>query len=56
MAEPLCTLETPDGRVLAFAVWGDPDGFPILTLHGSPAVASSDGHTRSSTPISASAW
>ena len=36
MGEPLRTFETPDGRTLAFAVWGDPDGFPILALHGTP--------------------
>lgn len=36
MAESLRTLETHDGRVLAFAMWGDPDGFPILSLHGTP--------------------
>jgi pimeloyl-ACP methyl ester carboxylesterase len=36
MGEPLRTLETPDGRTLAFATWGDPDGFPILSLHGTP--------------------
>jgi pimeloyl-ACP methyl ester carboxylesterase len=36
VGEPLRTLETPDGRVLAYAVWGDPDGFPVLTLHGTP--------------------
>jgi pimeloyl-ACP methyl ester carboxylesterase len=36
VSEPLRTLETPDGRTLAFAVWGDPDGFPILGLHGTP--------------------
>ncbi len=36
MGEPLRTLETPDGRTLAFAVWGDPGGFPILDLHGTP--------------------
>jgi hypothetical protein len=28
-------LDTPDGRTLAYAVWGDPDGFPI-GLHGTP--------------------
>jgi pimeloyl-ACP methyl ester carboxylesterase len=26
----------PDGRRLAFAVWGDPAGFPIIALHGTP--------------------
>ena len=36
MGEPQRTLETPDGRTLAYAVWGDPDGFPILSLHGTP--------------------
>ena len=36
MGEPLRTLETPDGRTLAFAVWGDPEGFPVVGLHGTP--------------------
>ena len=36
MAEPLKVLNTADGRELAFAIWGDPDGFPVLTLHGTP--------------------
>ena len=36
VGEPLRTLETPDGRTVAYAVWGDPDGFPILGLHGTP--------------------
>jgi pimeloyl-ACP methyl ester carboxylesterase len=36
VGEPLHTLETPDGRTLAYATWGDPDGFPILSLHGTP--------------------
>ena len=36
MGESLKTTETSDGRVLAFAVWGDPEGFPILSLHGTP--------------------
>lgn len=26
----------PDGREVAFAVWGDPSGFPVLSLHGTP--------------------
>jgi pimeloyl-ACP methyl ester carboxylesterase len=25
-----------DGRTVAFATWGDPDGFPIVVLHGTP--------------------
>ena len=36
MAERLRTLEAPDGRTLAYATWGDPDGFPVLGLHGTP--------------------
>lgn len=36
MGEPLLKLETPDGRELAYATWGDPDGFPVLALHGTP--------------------
>jgi pimeloyl-ACP methyl ester carboxylesterase len=36
VAERLRELITPDGRTLAFARWGDPGGFPILDLHGTP--------------------
>jgi pimeloyl-ACP methyl ester carboxylesterase len=36
VGDPLRTLETSDGRTIAFAVWGDPKGFPILSLHGTP--------------------
>jgi pimeloyl-ACP methyl ester carboxylesterase len=36
VGERLRTLELPDGRTLAYATWGDPDGFPILSLHGTP--------------------
>jgi pimeloyl-ACP methyl ester carboxylesterase len=36
VGQRLRTLETPDGRTLAYATWGDPDGFPILSLHGTP--------------------
>jgi pimeloyl-ACP methyl ester carboxylesterase len=36
MGEALRTVGTRDGRTLAFAVWGDPDGFPVLALHGTP--------------------
>lgn len=30
------TTTTPDGRALAFCEWGDPDGFPVFSLHGTP--------------------
>jgi pimeloyl-ACP methyl ester carboxylesterase len=36
VGEPLRTVEAPDGRTVAFAVWGDPDGFPVLAQHGTP--------------------
>jgi pimeloyl-ACP methyl ester carboxylesterase len=29
-------LTTPDGRTLAVAEWGDPDGRPVITFHGTP--------------------
>jgi pimeloyl-ACP methyl ester carboxylesterase len=29
-------VSTSDGRTLALAQWGDPGGFPIFSLHGSP--------------------
>lgn len=28
--------QAADGRKLAFAEWGDPDGFPVFQLHGTP--------------------
>ena len=36
MAESLLTLETGDGRTLAYALWGDRAGFPVMSLHGTP--------------------
>jgi pimeloyl-ACP methyl ester carboxylesterase len=36
VGEPLRTVQTTDGRSVAFAIWGDPDGFPIIALHGTP--------------------
>jgi len=36
VGEQLRTLETPDGRTLAYATSGDPAGFPVLSLHGTP--------------------
>src|SRR5579885_482985 len=29
-------LVTPDGRTLAYGVWGDRDGFPVFGLRGTP--------------------
>jgi pimeloyl-ACP methyl ester carboxylesterase len=29
-------LDLPDGRTLCFAEWGDPAGFPVVALHGTP--------------------
>lgn len=30
-------VSTSDGRTVTFAQWGDPDGFPVFSLHGSPS-------------------
>ncbi|MBV9831116.1 MAG: alpha/beta fold hydrolase, partial [Marmoricola sp.] len=30
------TVTAPDGRQLGVAEWGDPDGTPLFTLHGTP--------------------
>jgi len=30
-------LRLPDGRLLAYASWGDPDGRPVLFFHGMPS-------------------
>jgi pimeloyl-ACP methyl ester carboxylesterase len=29
-------VKTPDGRTLAVAEWGDPDGLPFIAMHGTP--------------------
>lgn len=36
---PLLDAELPlsDGRVLGYAIWGDPEGTAVLLLHGSPS-------------------
>jgi pimeloyl-ACP methyl ester carboxylesterase len=36
VAERLRVVVAPDGREVAFAVWGDPEGFPVLAMHGTP--------------------
>jgi pimeloyl-ACP methyl ester carboxylesterase len=36
VAERLRVVVASDGREVAFAVWGDPTGFPVLSLHGTP--------------------
>jgi pimeloyl-ACP methyl ester carboxylesterase len=30
------TVERPGGGVVAWAAWGDPDGRPLMVLHGTP--------------------
>src|SRR5436309_228268 len=30
------TVAAAAGRTLAIAEWGDPDGFPVFSLHGTP--------------------
>ena len=29
-------IKLPDGRMLAAAEWGDPNGVPVIALHGTP--------------------
>lgn len=29
-------VKTPDGRTLAVAEWGDPEGIPLIAMHGTP--------------------
>ena len=29
-------VQTPDGRTLAVAEWGDPNGLPLIAMHGTP--------------------
>ena len=29
-------VSTPDGRTLAVAEWGDPNGLPVIAMHGTP--------------------
>ena len=36
LGDPLLTFELVDGRELAYALWGDRDGFPLFVLHGTP--------------------
>jgi pimeloyl-ACP methyl ester carboxylesterase len=36
VTDDLNTIRLPDGRTLAYAEWGDPDGSPIMALHGTP--------------------
>jgi pimeloyl-ACP methyl ester carboxylesterase len=33
---PEAHARADDGRTLAYAEWGDPDGFPVFSLHGTP--------------------
>jgi len=36
VTDNLSTLTLPDGRNLGYAQWGDPEGSPIFSLHGTP--------------------
>jgi pimeloyl-ACP methyl ester carboxylesterase len=36
VTERLIAVTVPDGRTVAAAQWGDPQGFPIFSLHGTP--------------------
>jgi len=32
------TIKLPDGRILGYAEYGQPDGFPIIAMHGTPGA------------------
>jgi pimeloyl-ACP methyl ester carboxylesterase len=36
MSSSAQTVIVPNGRTLMFAEWGDPDGWPVASLHGTP--------------------
>jgi hypothetical protein len=36
VTERLIPVTVDGGRTVAAAEWGDPDGFPVLSLHGTP--------------------
>ncbi len=35
-ATTTATTTADDGRTLAFCEWGDPEGAPVFSLHGTP--------------------
>jgi pimeloyl-ACP methyl ester carboxylesterase len=41
------TLTLADGRTLCFAQWGDPDGRPIVSIHGTPGSRLNRHHDES---------
>lgn len=62
MASPVEIHRLPDGLCLTYAVYGDPDGVPVLALHGTPGArtkfASADAvaHTRGLRLIAVDRW
>ena len=38
------TVTRPDGRAVAWAAWGDPDGRPLLSFHGTPGSRLNRSH------------
>ena len=48
-------VQTPDGRTLAVAEWGDPRGVPLISMHGTPGGRISYWPTRPFTPVTACA-
>ena len=53
--KPARTVRLGDGRTLAYAEWGDPNGSPVIECHGNPGcrvlvwdegVAASHDHHR----------
>ena len=55
MSQNLRTVTRPDGRTVAYAVWGDPAGSPIFSLHGTPG-SRLNRHPDESKVAEAGAW
>ena len=49
-------VTTQDGRKLAFAQYGDPDGTPVFLLHGTPGCRLSGRHPDESRVVDAGLW
>ena len=58
----MCTWTTTDGRRIAYAIYGQPDGFPVLALHGTPgsrlkfAIADADARALGLCLIAVDRW
>jgi pimeloyl-ACP methyl ester carboxylesterase len=54
-ASDMQTVSAADGRTLTIAEWGNPDGFPVFLLHGTPGSRFA-GQADASAYASVGAW